>query len=37
MRNGIDFTFYLPIINGLLQSKNNLSTKFDYVCCNDIY
>ncbi len=37
MKNEMDFAFYLPMISGLLQSKNNLSTKFDYVCCNDVY
>ncbi|ELY3545918.1 hypothetical protein SMX27_004279 [Cronobacter turicensis] len=35
MGNEMDFAFYLPMINDLLQSKNNLLTKFDYVCCND--
>ncbi|EOV0648030.1 hypothetical protein ACOIOT_003753 [Cronobacter turicensis] len=35
MGNEMDFAFYLPMINDLLQGKNNLPTKFDYVCCND--
>ncbi|CCJ73168.1 FIG00553540: hypothetical protein [Cronobacter condimenti 1330] len=35
MKNEMDFPFYLPMINGLLQGKNNLSTKFGYFCCND--
>ncbi|EOY5384335.1 hypothetical protein ACP6OQ_004333 [Cronobacter dublinensis] len=35
MNNETDFAFYLSIINGFLHEKNNLSTKFDYFCCND--
>ncbi|EOC1353451.1 hypothetical protein ACI096_004560, partial [Cronobacter dublinensis] len=35
MQNEMDFAFYFSMINGLLEGKNNLFTKFDYVCCND--
>lgn len=35
MNNEMDLAFYLPIVDGLLLGGNNLSTKFDYFCCND--
>ncbi|EOV0678603.1 hypothetical protein ACOII5_004179 [Cronobacter dublinensis] len=35
MNNETDFAFYLSIVNVLLHGGNNLSTKFDYFCCND--
>ena len=31
----MDFAFYLSMFNALLQSKNNLSTRFDYDSCHD--
>ncbi|EOI3446013.1 hypothetical protein ACMSWW_004080 [Cronobacter turicensis] len=35
MGNEMDFAFYLSMINALLQSKNHLSTRFDYDSCNN--
>ncbi|EPT8927775.1 hypothetical protein ACVS99_004190 [Cronobacter malonaticus] len=35
MKNEMDFAFYLSMFNALLQSKNNLSTRFDYDSCHD--